>query len=97
MRNHRIGDRVTIDAQECHVERLVIVPVVTFEPESATTPGATAWTLDQTELLAKGGGMAGRSRSDSSRFREVEANVEMTFEAGVLGMQAEALDLLHEL
>ena len=43
VRNHRVGDRVAVAAEEGHVERLVVVPVVPFQPPPPATPGHSTW------------------------------------------------------
>jgi hypothetical protein len=93
--DHAVRDRVTIRAEESHVERLIIVPVMTLEASPAATPRAGVRTHDQAELLAEGGGISDRSRPNPSGFLEIGTDLEVALESRKFGMQAVALGLFH--
>src|SRR4051812_5093208 len=59
--NHRVGDRVTVAAEEADVERFVIIPMMTFQAAPTPAPDAAWRASDQAELLGQGRRVARRA------------------------------------
>jgi hypothetical protein len=69
--------------------------VVAFQPVSTSTPSTALRPQDQPELLAQGRRVPRRSRPDAARAEDVEANFEVTAEAGELGVLTVTSALFH--
>ena len=46
---------MAIHAKEADIQRLVVIPVVPFEPKTPSAPGADLGTINQPETLSKAG------------------------------------------
>lgn len=77
---------MTLDAEVRHVQRLEVIPVMPLEPATASTPGTAPGPRHQTELLAERGSVTRGACPDASRSERVEADVEVSAEAGELGV-----------
>ena len=94
--DHRVGDRMAIAAEEADVEGLVIIPMMTFQAEATPAPDATPRARDQAELLGEGRRVSRRAGPDSSGTEGIEADIEMSSEAGELGVQAVPEAFFHD-
>jgi len=86
---------VTIGTEKGHVERLVIAPVVSFEPPVTMTPRAAVWPKYETKLFGESRSVACGTRSNSPGFRRVGTNIKMAVETCDFGMLTVATSFLH--
>ena len=93
---HRVRDRVTVATQECDVERLVVVPMVTLQRKSSPTPRTTPRSFDHLELLGESRRIAGGTGPNASRPRYVGTNFEVATQTGDLGVLTVLTNLLHD-
>ncbi len=93
--DHRIRDLMAVGAEECHIERLLVLPVVALEPLTATAPGATARPNDQPELLSQRSGIPRRAGSNPPWPCQIETNFQMATKTCELGVLAIASALFH--
>ena len=76
---------MALDAEEGHVERLAVIPVMALELPVPPTPGTDPGADDQAQPLPQGRGIARRPGANPPRFQAVEADLEVTLEAGQQG------------
>ena len=87
---------MAIAAEEADIQRLIIIPVMTFEAEAPPAPDATPWARDQAELLGESRRIARRAGPDTSGSEGIRADIEMSSETGELGAQAIPQAFFHD-
>src|SRR4051812_12585128 len=88
---------MTVDAQVGNVQGLVVIPVVSFQPEPSSAPGTTLGTGYQPELLAECRGIACRAGANPPRLEHVQADFQVTAKTGDLGVLTIPSAFLHGL
>jgi hypothetical protein len=87
---------MTVGAEECDVQGLVIVPVMALEAHPTSAPGTGFWPLDQSELLAECGCVSRRASPNASRTEDVATNFQVATKTGELGVLAIPSALFHD-
>lgn len=87
---------MAIDAQVGDIQGFVIIPMVTFEPESSATPGTAFRPRDEAELLSERRGVSRRSGANPTRSEQVQADFQVSAKAGELGVLAVPSAFFHD-
>lgn len=93
--NHHVGDRVAIGAEEGHVERFGVIPVMALQTSAATTPGAASGAGDQAQHLTQSRGISCRPCPDAARSQTIEADLDMPGQTGKERTPVVPLSSLH--
>ena len=95
MRNHHVGNRVTVRAKEGHVERFRVIPMMTLKTPATATPDAASGTRDQAQHFAQGRGVPGRPRADAARTQAIVTDFDMSGQTGKQCALVVPLSSLH--
>ena len=86
---------MAFDTQIGDVQRFVVIPVMPFEASSPPAPRAAFRSRDQAELLTKGGRVTRRARPDSPGAKPIDADFQVSAEAGEFGVEMIVTALFH--
>jgi len=93
---HRVGNIVTVTAEEGDVQGFVVIPVMAFEAATPPAPGTATRTLDQTELFRQRRGITSRARPDPPGPNQVGGDFQVASKTGELGVLTVPTNLFHD-